>query len=582
MPSPNQLPLRTPSAPWPKPAPWLVLGYSLLGLGTLALSAWGRGLGLNLLNTLIFLHAGLLAAARSHRKPTTAWGWRTFALGLFAQACNQGWASFHMLRYGAPPSFPGWGDLFSFLSLGLVISALLVWPLASASGSERLRKGLDGLGAALTAFFVGWFFAMGPLFHLSHASSKERLVMVLLFMGNATILGICAYLGLRQVSRFRGPLGWITVGFGISILQVTLQVPLTLAGEYYLGHPLDLLVLLAAVFIMLAPQAPLSLEPEAHPGEDARDVSPAALLLPLLPATTALAFVLAALIWAPGRLDRSIIGLASTMAVLGLFRGALALRDLQRLSAALENRVLERTQALEAMQQAMLRTERMNAMAVLGAGMAHDLNNALTTVRAYAELAREKLEAGHLPEAKDLDHILAAADQSAALTRRLMSFGRAEDEPASILCLHKELTGMETILQMLIGRGTSLRLDLGEAPVLILGARAQIEQVMVNLVANAHDAMPRGGSITLRLCKETVSGQPLARVEVEDTGEGMTPEVQANLFRPFFTTKGPGRGTGLGLASVHQLMKDLGGTLAVASQPGVGTTFVLRLPQARA
>jgi len=189
-----------------------------------------------------------------------------------------------------------------------------------------------------------------------------------------------------------------------------------------------------------------------------------------------------------------------------------------------------------------------------------------------------KLEDGQTPEIRDLDHILVAADQSAALTRRLMSFGHMEEAPPTVICLREELSHLETILRMLLGRQISLRFELGEARVPVMGSRAQIEQILVNLVGNARDAMPRGGTILIRLSRSTAAGTPMARVEVEDSGEGMTPEVQEKIFSPFFTTKGPGRGTGLGLASVRQLMHDLGGTLAVASQPGIGTTFVLRLP----
>jgi len=558
--------------------PWLILGYGMLGLGSLLLAPGIRGIGLNFLNTLIFAHAGLLTLGRSRRERVAHWGWRGIAMGLFAQALNQGWATFHMLWHRIPPPFPSWGDLLSFLSLGLIAASLLAWPLASTSGSERLRKGMDGLGAAMSAFFVSWYFALGPLFRRPGSSPEERGAIVIFFLGNATILGICAYLGARQTSRFRGPLGWITIGFGISVLQITLQVPLALAGQYHLGDPLDLLVLLAALFILLAPLAPLPLEPGLPPSAEIQDRSAAALILPLLPAATTLAFVLASLVWAPERLDTPILAMATTMAGLGLFRGLLALRDLQRLSSALESRVEERTQDLEIMQEAMLRTERMNAMAVLGAGMAHDLNNALATVRACAELALARMEEGRAPETKDLDHILVAADQSAALTRRLMSYGRMEDEPPKSLCLREELSHMETILRMLLGKQITLRLELGDIRVPIIGSRAQIEQIFVNLVANARDAMQGGGAIIIRLSKSSSAGRPLARVEVEDSGEGMTPEVQAKIFSPFFTTKGPGRGTGLGLASVRQLMHDLGGSLAVASQPGVGTTFVLRLP----
>ncbi len=565
-------------AAWPRSTPWLVLGYSTLGLGTLALAPGTRGLGLNFLNTLVFAHAALITLGRSSREASAHWGWRSMALGLFAQAINQGWATFYMSRHGTPPPFPAWSDLFSILSLILIITSLLAWPLSSASGSDRLRKGMDGLGAAFSTFLLSWYFALGPLFRASHSSPLERGVMVVFFLGNAMILGTCAYLGARQTSRFSGPLGWIMLGFGVSVLQIILQVPLALAGRYHLGDPIDLLVLMAALLILLAPLDPHALEPGLPPAEDIQDRSLVALILPMLPAASALALVFAALLWAPTRLDQAILALASMVGVLGLFRGGLALRDLQLLSMALENRVMERTQDLEIMQDAMLRTERMNAMAVLGAGMAHDLNNTLATVRACAELVRMKLEDGHTPDIKDLDHILVAADQSAALTRRLMNFGHMEEGPPKVICLREELSHLETILRLLLGRQISLRLELGDVRVPVLGSRAQVEQILVNLVGNARDAMPQGGLILIRLSRSTSSGTPIARVEVEDSGEGMTPEIQEKIFSPFFTTKGPGRGTGLGLASVRQLMHDLGGTLAVASQPGIGTTFVLRLP----
>lgn len=563
---------------WPKGGIWLVLGYGILGLGTMALAAWERSFCLNLLNTIIFLHVGTAALQRSHREPIATWGWRMFAWGNFAQAANQGWASFHMLRFKTPPAFPGWGDLLSYVCLGSVIATLLAWPLASASGSERVRKGLDGLGAGLSAFFWAWCIALGPLFKRPGSADLERFVMAMFFLFHATILGICAYLGARQVTRFRGPLGWITLGYGISTLQVITLVPLSLAGTYYLGHPLDLLVVLMAIVVLLAPLSPVPVEPNEAPGMEARDSSRSALLLPLLPASSALVAVLAALLWAPRFLDPPMIGMACLLAGLGLFRGLLALKDLQSLSATLEARVLERTQDLESMQGAMIRTERLNAMAVLGAGLAHDLNNSLATIQAFAELASERMEAGLLPQTKDLAQIIAAAENSATLTRRLLSYGRTEDEPPAAICLKEEITRMETTLRMLLRRNIALRLNLGDNPVLIRGVPSQIEQIMVNLVANARDAIPEEGDITIRLSTDRSTGSPFARVDVADTGEGMTPEVQASLFRPFFTTKGPGRGTGLGLASVHQIIMNLEGTLAVASEPGVGTTFVLRIP----
>jgi signal transduction histidine kinase len=563
---------------WPGFVPWLILGYGLLGLATLALGQDGRSLALSLLNTAVFTHAGILSLGRSRREPAARLGWRSMALGLFARAFHQGLASLALLRHGAPPPFPSLGDLLVALSVGCMALSLLAWPLISSRGSERLRLGMDGLGAALSALFMAWYVAFGPLFHRSGSSPAERGTLVVLFLGHATILGTCVYLGARKLARFRGPLGWITAGFVLLVLQISRLIPLALAGRSALGAPLDLLVLLAALALLLAPLAPLALEPGPPPSSEVRDHSTATLILPILPAAAAWAVFILALVWSPVRLDAPILGLASAMAILGLYRGYLTLKDFQRLSSVLESRILERTRDLEALQGAMLRTERMNAMAVLGAGMAHDLNNALATVRACAELALMRMEEGQAPEVKDLDHILVAADQSAKLTQRLMAFGRTEGEASGSLCMREELSHLETILRMLLGRQISLRLELGEGRVPVQGSRAQIEQIFVNLVANARDAMPTGGAIVIRLARATVAGKPIARVEVEDNGEGMTPEVQANIFSPFYTTKGPGRGTGLGLASVRQLMQDLGGNLSVASQPSQGTTFVLRLP----
>lgn len=575
-PAPRPAPNRNGS--WPPFTLGFLAGYGLLGLGLLLLPPTPRSTGLNLLNTAVFIHAGVLACLRGRGDGSERWGWRVIGVGILSQAVNQAWATLHLLRLGVPPPFPGWGDLFSLLSLALIEGGLLAWPLASTSRYERLRKGIDGLGAALAIFLLSWTLALDPLFHRGGASALERGMQVTFFLLNALILGTCAYLGARSPSRFRGPLGWISLGFVVSELQVTLQVPLTLSGAYHLGHPLDLLVLGSILLIFLAPLAPQALEPGGPPAAEITDRSLLALWLPMLPALSALGLVTYGLMVRPDLLDGLVVGLAAALAGLGLLRGVLALRDLQRLSQVLESRVEARTRDLVDMQQAMLRTERMNAMAVLGAGMAHDLNNALATVRTCAELALARLQDGHPPETRDLDHILVAADQSAALTRRLMAYGHAQEVTPTQLCLREELAHLETILRMLLGRHINLRLELGAVQVPVRGTRHQIEQILVNLVANARDAMPQGGDIFIRLSLAMAAGQPIARVEVEDTGEGMTPEVQAQIFNPFFTTKAPGRGTGLGLASVRQLMHDLGGTLAVASQPGVGTTFVLRFP----
>jgi len=575
-------PAPTPPPPgpprWPVSFLWLAAAFLVLGALSLAMRVEVRDVVLNLLNTAVFLLAALTALDRARREPAARKGWRFLAAAAMAQFCTQALALAFLLRHGAPPPFPSTGEVFAFLSLGLVIASLLAWPLASASGSERLRKGLDGLALGVAAFFIAWFFALGPLFRGSASRPLDRLVMAAFFLLNATILGTGAYLGARQPSRFRGPLGWIFAAFLLSLLQVTLQVPLSLAGRYYLGHPLDLLVLVAGLCILFAPLAPQPIQAGPSPEDEARDPSLAALVLPLLPAATALPFALGVLFLAPERMDRQLLAMGILLTFLGLFRGLLALRDLQRLSTALETRVQERTQSLEAAQELLLKTERLNGVAILGAGLAHDLKNLLGVVRLRSELLGARLPASLEEAHRDLEGLQDAAARAESLTADLMAFGRdAEDAPIPVdLALRVRL--LHPLLRATLPTSIDLVVDLPETPAAIFSQPGRLDQLVVNLVLNARDAMPAGG--TLRLGVARRHRESLVELTVEDTGVGISPDLQSRIFEPFFTTKAPGRGTGLGLASVQQTVRQLGGTLFLASAPGQGTTFTLRFPPA--
>ena len=564
---------------WPRSAPWVLLTYAASGVAALALRSGSGELLLDLLNTAVFTHAAMLLWSRAHRGSAAGAGWRLLSLGMAAQAAAQAGAAFILLSSGRHPAFPSWLEGFSFLSLGLTITALLAWPLASATGSERLRKGLDGLGIALSAFFIGWFFALGPLFHSAAPGSlPSRVVLVVFFLANATILGIGAYLGARQPGRFRGPLGWILAGFGLSLLQVTLQVPLSLQGRYHLGHPLDLLVLLAGLAILLSPLSPRPLEPGPAPGEETRDSSGPALFLPILPATTALAFAFGALVLAPHRLDAPVIGLGILLAALGLFRALLALRDLQRLSAVLEARVKERTRSLEAAQDLLLRTERLNTVAVLGAGMAHDLKNLLGVVRLRADLLSEHLHAVEPDLHPEIQGLVRASPQAESLLLDLLAVGRGHGSAPEPMDLGQRVNQLGTLLRAALPPAIRLAVEIPAHPAIIESHPGRVDQMVVNLVLNARDAMPEGGTLRLRVALATEGDHPMAELAVSDTGVGIPEPIQARIFEPFFTTKAPGRGTGLGLASVVQTVADLHGTLSLASEPGRGSTFTLRFP----
>jgi signal transduction histidine kinase len=273
----------------------------------------------------------------------------------------------------------------------------------------------------------------------------------------------------------------------------------------------------------------------------------------------------------------AILGFLAVTALV-LVRQFLLLREVRRANERLEDRVAARTRALEDLQGLVLRTERLNAIGALGAGLAHDLNNALTVVRSYAELARMRVEEGHLPPPADLDRILVAADQSAALTGRLMAFARQKEESRETLDLAAEVASQEPLLRMMLNRRVALVLDLGTDRAPIHMSRSGLEQILVNLVGNAKDALAEGGTIEVRIRAEFDDASPRARLDVTDTGQGMTPDVQTRIFQPFFTTKPPGKGTGLGLSSVKHLVEGAEGSIEVESRPGLGTRFTLRFP----
>ncbi len=225
--------------------------------------------------------------------------------------------------------------------------------------------------------------------------------------------------------------------------------------------------------------------------------------------------------------------------------------------------------------------EKMEAIGRLAGGVAHDFNNLLTVISGYTEilLARDGGE--------ELEEIGRAARQAAGLTRQLLAFSRRQVLHPTVLDLNEIVSGMESMLHRIIGDdvsvGTRLAVDL--APV--EADRAQLERVILNLAANARDAMPHGGALTLETRNVELDGYgeddlsgPHVLLAVTDTGFGMDEEVRSHLFEPFFTTKEGGEGTGLGLATVFGVVKQSGGGIYVYSERGSGTTFKIYLPAA--
>ena len=234
--------------------------------------------------------------------------------------------------------------------------------------------------------------------------------------------------------------------------------------------------------------------------------------------------------------------------------------------------------------------QKMEAIGRLAGGVAHDFNNALTIIASYTELVATALAEDH-PARADLDEIRRAAARAEAVTRQLLTFSRRDAVELRTFELNAVVTGLGRLLGSALGPRVLLRIELAPSLPAITGDRGQIEQAIVNLSANARDAMPSGGELTISTGIEQVDYTVVRATEpmppgtfvvlsISDTGHGFDRETQARIFEPFFTTKAVGKGTGLGLAMVYGSVKQSGGFIFVESEVGRGTTFRLYFPVA--
>lgn len=274
-----------------------------------------------------------------------------------------------------------------------------------------------------------------------------------------------------------------------------------------------------------------------------------------------------------------IIGI--TAAALVLLRLYLTQRELQTFNRRLEAKVAERTKALEESVSAMLKTQRLNMVATLGAGLAHDFRNLLTVILGSSELLMLKQEAGQPTDRKDLESIRDAASRGRDLAQQLMALGRQSDHPQAVAFdLSRQIETFLPLLERMVPSTVKVLMEGAGTPLPIRSDPRQIEQILVNLVANARDALPRGGRIHIRTSWVETDSGPWARIQVEDDGTGMEPAILERIFDPFYTTKAPGLGTGLGLASVKAIVESWGGRLLATSSPGHGSTFTVDLKAA--
>jgi PAS domain S-box-containing protein len=232
--------------------------------------------------------------------------------------------------------------------------------------------------------------------------------------------------------------------------------------------------------------------------------------------------------------------------------------------------------------------QKMEAIGRLAGGIAHDFNNLLAVIIGYCELLMDSLPAGGAPR-KKVEEIRKASERGASLTRQLLAFSRKQVLEPRVLDLNVLLADLSGLLHRVIGEDIELMTRLDPELGSVKADRSQLEQVIMNLVANARDAMPQGGKLSLETVNVELDEAHVRRhpglapgryvtFTVTDTGVGMDAQTQAHLFEPFFTTKEHGKGTGLGLATVYGIVRQSGGSIEVSSKPGRGSTFRIYLP----
>ncbi|WP_411281049.1 ATP-binding protein, partial [Gemmatimonas sp.] len=282
--------------------------------------------------------------------------------------------------------------------------------------------------------------------------------------------------------------------------------------------------------------------------------------------------------------------------------GAISAGDMARRSAIVSNdevgtlartfntmadAIVERNAALAASHEQLRQAQKLEALGSFAGGVAHDFNNYLSSIIGYSEMALAELPDAS-PVRDDVEGVLASAQRAAELTRQILIFSRPQAMSPQLLDPNDVITGIERIIARLLGEAITLTLSLEPQVGVTRADRGQLEQVLMNLAANARDAMPSGGRFHLSTSAVDLTARdprtPLLvagryiQISASDTGTGISPETRERMFEPFFTTKDRGRGTGLGLALAYGIVQQSGGAIHVDSTEGHGTTFHVYFP----
>lgn len=237
-------------------------------------------------------------------------------------------------------------------------------------------------------------------------------------------------------------------------------------------------------------------------------------------------------------------------------------------------------------EQLLLQAQKLETIGRLSGSIAHDFNNVLTTILGYVDVALDRVDEEN-PLHPELEEIRAMGERGAELVQQLLSVGRPQTVVRRRMLLNEVVRSMETMLRRLLPAAVRVSVLPASGPLEVVADPGQIEQIVLNLAVNARDAMPDGGRLEIEMRRTTATAAGIedadpaagyARLEVRDTGQGMDPQTLASALEPFFTTKAPGKGSGLGLASVHSIVMSAQGTIHLDTELGKGTKVIIHLP----
>jgi signal transduction histidine kinase len=460
------------------------------------------------------------------------------------------------------------GPVFSILGLLILGTGFLIWPQQIRMPRDRIRTTLDGCALALSMFTVAWV-ALGSMDGVGHLSRGPMLVYLLqisvclgllaLWLLQETQLGLPEH---GQAKRF------VRRTLVVLLLHSCLVALLRVTGYYrhgYFGHGSEVLQQVANVLLALAALSPST---ATMPLSEWRKPSPLRALIPSLVALAVLLLIAFQVFRPQAIAAKPLLGLGLGLMGILVVRHSLLILDLERLSQSLEARVQARTSELEIHHRDAMNNLRVRMMAGLAAGLVHDLNNLLGIIRMRLTLLRDTCTP---PQMAEVDVLEDASERAIVMTRRILLSSRLQDQYPMAFDLAEWLDGHSSLLRALLLEGQRLELDVPKG-LPVFADPQSLDQILQNLVTNARDAMAAAGLLRISAC----ASPSMVRLEVRDDGPGIPSDHMAHVFEPFFTTKPSG--TGLGLASVRNLVLQNHGTIHVESGAGQGTTFVIDLP----